>query len=589
MSDHLNGSVEDEYIARLTALDDALQARRPTNLAEETVTLEPALRLKLDQFGAWCEFVRAAWHTLKEGSDDEHAPSSVAGDTPERFGRFEVRRELGRGAYGVIFLAFDPRLRRHVALKLPRPEVMVTAEIRARFEREARAAAGLDHPNLVPVFEAGTEGSISYITSAYCPGPTLSEWLKDRQDPVPPRLAARIVAQLASAIAHAHARGVLHRDLKPGNVILEPQGDGATVDAGRDGMNFTPRVTDFGLARVTASGPDATAATQSGEILGTPSYMSPEQAEGRASAVGPATDIYGLGAILYALLVGRPPFQSHSPLDTILLLRTQDPIAPSRLRPRLPRDLETVCLKCLDKRPQQRYGSSAALAEDLDRYLAGKPVVARRVGSATRFALWCRRQPALASTIGVAVLAIAVVASLGFWRVVRERDRYRTERDRAQVNLASALTSEARAVIKARDTGWMWTALDNLRASARLAGPAADRTENRELAIECFGSDDPCFRLRQTWAGHASAVTATAFSPDGQFVASGSRDGKVCLWSIDHVEPRAILPGPSEGVTGLGYHPSGGWLAASSADGAVRIWKIDKRRETRSVVRTAEG
>jgi tetratricopeptide (TPR) repeat protein len=438
MTDLAGPIPEDEYIAWLAAHDDAVAARRPTKLEQETASLPAALRVKLKEDGAWCEFVRAAWGDSGDDLPPEAAPSLRMDDSMSRFGRFEIRGELGRGSFGVVFRAFDPRLRRQVALKLPRPEVMVTAEMRARFAREARAAAMLDHPNLVPVFEAGEEGSICFIASAYCPGTTLSEWLKSREEPVPPRLAARIAATLAGAIAHAHARGVLHRDLKPGNIMLEPLPDDVPASPGRDGMNFVPRVTDFGLARLSAAGTEATAATQSGEILGTPSYMSPEQADGRVGAIGPATDVYGLGGILYALLTGRPPFQSHSPLDTLLLLRTEEPIAPSHLRPRLPRDLETVCLKCLDKRPQKRYASADALAVDLDRYLAGKPVVARRVGSAARVALWCRREPALASTIAVAILAVAAVASFGFWRVVHERDRYRTERDRAVANLRKA-------------------------------------------------------------------------------------------------------------------------------------------------------
>jgi WD40 repeat protein len=574
MSDLPDGSVEDEFIARLTAHDDALQARRPTNLAEDTATLTPALRFKLEQHADWCEFVRAAWTLLRDGPEPDAAPTLSDSDTPKRFGRFEIRRELGRGAYGVVFLAFDPRLRRQVALKLPRPEVMVTAEMRARFEREARAAAVLDHPNLVPVFDAGEEGSISFIASAYCPGVTLSEWLKARAEPVPPRLAARIAATIAGAIGHAHARGVLHRDLKPGNVMLEPLPDGGPHSAGCDGMNFIPKVADFGLARMNTVGTEATAATQSGEILGTPSYMSPEQADGRTGAIGPATDVYGLGGILYALLTGRPPFQSHSPLDTMLLLRTQEPIAPSRLRPRLPRDLETVCLKCLDKRPQKRYASALVLEDDLERYLAGKPVVARRVGSAARLALWCRRQPALASTIAVAVLAIAAVASLGFWRVVRERDRFRTERDRAEATLVRALTGEARGLIQTRETSWRFTALEKLRQATQLAGPAQDRTEQRELAIESFGADVPCFRLEKTWTGHTGAVLGTAFSPDGQSVASGSRDGTIRVWSIGEDTPRLVLKGSEKDVTGVAFHPGGAWLAASTADGSVRVWKI---------------
>ncbi len=320
---------------------------------------------------------------------------------------------------------------------MPRPEVLLTDDMRRRFEREARAAAGLDHPNLVPVFDAGEEGSISYIASAYCPGPTLASWLKARPEPVPPRLAAQIVVRLAQAIAHAHSRGVLHRDLKPGNVIMEPIPRGA-VRSDEAGLDCIPRVTDFGLARLSAAGQEATAATQSGAILGTPSYMAPEQAQGGGDAVGPAADVYGLGAILYALLVGRPPFQADSVLDTLLLLRTQEPVAPSRLRPRVPRDLETVCLKCLCKEPHRRYATAESLADDLDRFLAGQPVRARRVGPVGRLALWCRRQPALAATIGLAVLIVSAVASAGVWRVVRERDRAEARRLEAVANLRKA-------------------------------------------------------------------------------------------------------------------------------------------------------
>ncbi len=503
MNDGASGPLDDErYVAHLAGRDDAMAANGPPSTALQDATgLPPELQERLNDDVAWCEFVRLAWTKPGDGPAVQEGQSAALLGEPTRFGRFEVRRELGRGSFGVVFLAYDPRLRRQVALKVPRPEVLVTDDMRRRFERKARAAAGLDHPNLVPVFDAGEEGSISYIASAYCPGPTLAAWLKARPGPVPPRLAARIVGRLAQAIAHAHGRGVLHRDLKPGNVIMEPIPAGRAAQRDDDGLDCVPRVTDFGLARLSTTGQEATAATQTGAILGTPSYMAPEQAQGGGAEVGPPADVYGLGAILYALLVGRPPFQGDSVLDTLLLLRTQEPVAPSRLRPRVPRDLETVCLKCLCKEPHRRYAAADALADDLDRFLAGQPVRARRVGPVGRLSLWCRRQPALAATIASALLVIGAVATAGVWRVVRERDRYRAERNRAQVNLARALTGEARALIKARETGWMFSALDNLRESARLAGPAADRTEIRELAIECFGSEDPCFRLAQTWEG----------------------------------------------------------------------------------------
>ncbi len=452
-----SGEIDDDFNFRLADLDDALRANRPATLVDETDSLPSELRQRLEQGGAWCEFVRAAWTYLKDDPLPDEPIAPVDGDTPRRFGRFELHRELGRGAYGVVFLAYDPRLRRQVALKLPRPEVLVTAEMRARFKREAHAAAALDHPNLVPVYDAGEEGPISYIASAYCPGPTLADWLRDRDEPVPPRLAARIVLPLARAIAHAHARGVLHRDLKPGNVILEPLPAGAATESAPDGMRYVPRVTDFGLARLSAAGPDAAAATQTGEILGTPSYMSPEQADGRVGTIGPTTDVYGLGAILYALLTGRPPFQSHSPLDTMLLLRTEEPIAPSRLRPRLPLDLETVCLKCLQKDSSRRYRGAGELAEDLERCLAGESIRARATPGWERALKWARRHPAPAALIVVTAAAVATVIAvvlIANTRLQKQIQSTETRRIEAQRNLEEAETQRQKAVAnlhKARD------------------------------------------------------------------------------------------------------------------------------------------
>jgi tetratricopeptide (TPR) repeat protein len=358
--------------------------------------------------------------------------------TPTQFGRFEVRRELGRGAFGVVYLAYDPRLRRDVALKLPRAEAFMTPELRARFRQEAQAAAGLDHPNIVPVYDAGEEGPGCFIASAYCPSVTLAAWLRERTTPVAPRVAADLVATLADAVEHAHQRGVLHRDLKPSNVLLERSADHVPAD---DAGRLVPRITDFGLAKLmdmdTAS-PEA--ATLSGAILGTPSYMAPEQA-GSQAAVGRAADVYGLGAILYEVLTGRPPFQGDSTLETLLLVRTQDPLPPSRLRPRLPRDLETICLKCLHKQPASRYVSAAALADDLRRFLAAEPIVARPTPAWERAAKWVRRRPAIAAllaTTAFAVIALGAVIGLANIRLKRERDRAEARRLEAVANLGKA-------------------------------------------------------------------------------------------------------------------------------------------------------
>jgi serine/threonine-protein kinase len=365
------------------------------------------------------------------------SPAGAAASPPglayDQVGRFEIRRELGRGSFGVVFLAYDPQLRRAVALKVPRPEALVTPELRERLVREARAAAVLHHPNVVPVHEAGEAGPVCYIVSEYCPGVTLAAWLKELTQPVPVRLAAALVATLAEAVGHAHLQGVVHRDLKPSNVLLQPrpeskapspesalQGPGAGRGAAGPELPFTPKVTDFGLAKFTPTTPAGPAGdredqTQSGQIVGTPLYMAPEQASGKSKEVGPAADIYALGVILYEVLVGRPPFRGETPLDTREQVRSQEPVPPRRLRPKVPRDLETICLKCLQKEPARRYAGAEGLAEDLRRFQAGAPIRARPVGRLEHLVKWARRQPAAAALWGVSLTAVLVLGLGGLW------------------------------------------------------------------------------------------------------------------------------------------------------------------------------
>jgi serine/threonine protein kinase len=414
---------EEKLASYLADGDDALAAGKSPETPTAHMSTENAPQLQQD-----LAYLKKLRRVLRRAGSEASRDSPGFSKLPNPFGRFHIRRELGRGGFGVVFLAYDPLLARDVALKVPRPEVLATPDLRARFHREARAAAGLDHPNLVPVHEAGEVDSICYLVSAYCPGPTLSEWLKARKEPVPWREAAELLIALADAAHHAHERGLVHRDLKPGNILLQQNEEGrmkkeeneqATRVAGESSLSvsysspYIPKIADFGLAKQILPSEDEKTLTHSGAIVGTASYMAPEQASGKSKEVGPPADIYALGAIFYEVLTGRPPFKGESDLETLLLVQVEEPLAPSRLRPRVPRDLETICLKCLEKDPKRRYGKAKELAEDLRHWLKGEPIRARPVRSLERLWRWSMRNRAVAGlTATVAlVLMVGIVSS----------------------------------------------------------------------------------------------------------------------------------------------------------------------------------
>ena len=375
-------------------------------------------------------------------------PRSVAAsaELPKQFGRFSIVRELGRGGFGVVFLAEDRVLGRQVALKVPRPEVLITPEVRRRFVREAEAASRLDHPNVVPVYEVGEESPICYIASAYCEGLTLAQWLRVQTVSVPIRVAARLVLDLAAAVAHAHERGVLHRDLKPGNILLERRDGGQSVTAGAcPDLDFLPRICDFGLAKMLDQ---VSHETRSGMPIGSPAYMAPEQAAGRVREHGPATDVYALGVILYEVLTGTPPHRGESDLETLRLVADQDPPSLRALRPGVPRDLETIALKCLEKQPVRRYSGASELLADLQRFLDGRPVKARPVSAWARAGKWAKRRPihaALAAVLGAAVLAVMAGLEWARERDKRHGDEIRHADDRSRRSQTEA--SNQRAVV----------------------------------------------------------------------------------------------------------------------------------------------
>lgn len=337
---------------------------------------------------------------------------SPTGPVPVHIEGYEIESELGRGGMGVVYKARQPKLRRTVAIKMIRAAGLASPEHIARFYAEARAVASLQHANIVQIYDVGECDTLPYFSLEFVPGSSLDRKLA--KQPQPPRDAAEMIETLARAMHYAHEHGIVHRDLKPANVLMAPDG--------------VLKITDFGLAKELG---DDSGMSRDGQAMGTPSYMPPEQARGDVKNLGPLADVYSLGAILYEMLVGRPPFLGSTPYDTLLQVLKVDPIAPSQLVPRLPKDIETVCLKCLEKEPSKRYASALDLAEDCRRYLAGEPILSRPISSAERAWRWCQRNPRVASllaTVAGLLVMVAVGSTISAMIIRDERDAKEAQR-----------------------------------------------------------------------------------------------------------------------------------------------------------------
>ncbi len=402
----------DARLSELLLRWEELRDRGQTVSAEELCREAPELVGPLQEQIRALESLRPVLETTSSSAaatrPNEKAPE--ARPLPSVPG-YELLGVLGRGGIGVVYKARQIDLDRLVALKMLLAGEHAGPHAVARFRAEARTVAALQHPNIVPIYEVGEHEGQPYLALEYLDGGSLSRRLAGR--PLPPREAARLVEPLARAIQYAHEHGVIHRDLKPGNVLLslsrEPGARAGSALAPGSRLNESiPKITDFGLAKRLGG----TGLTRTGAVLGTPCYMAPEQAAGKTELVGPLTDVYGLGAILYECLTGRPPFRADSELETGRQVVAQEPVRPSRLSPEVPRDLDSICLKCLEKEPARRYASAAELADDLRRFLDGQPVKARPVRLWGRTAKWVRRRPRLVLGLLLVALLVSTLAGL---------------------------------------------------------------------------------------------------------------------------------------------------------------------------------
>jgi WD40 repeat protein/tRNA A-37 threonylcarbamoyl transferase component Bud32 len=564
---------------------------------QEVLARHPDIASELAECLDGLEFIQGAAPQLQCPGEQRRVAPSLPGEMSAGtvLGDYEILHEIGRGGMGVVYKARQQSLNRVVALKMVLAGQYAPSLEIQRLRAEAEAAAHLVHPHIVPIYEVGEHDGRHYFSMKLIEGSNLAQHIACfRSDP---RAAVDLLATAARAVHYAHQRGILHRDLKPANILLDAQG--------------RPHVTDFGLAKRITAGENS-GQSQTGAVAGTPSYMAPEQAAGKRG-LSTAADVYSLGAILYELLTGQPPFQGESALATLRQVMEEEPKRPRLLDPHLDKDLETICLKCLEKEPSQRYGSAEDLAEDLERWLAGEPIQARAANSWERTVKWARRQPAVASLLLVSGLALAaLITGLAVGYVVVSHKQQQT---------TEALAQREQALQRERETSYFQTialtapeALANnvQRADRLLDGCPAEfrnwewhylkrlchaelltlhpRTEPACVAFSPDGQrvaaaggllgrpgelnlwDSATGRVLLTFNGHADVITGLAFSPDGQRLASSSGDQTVKIWDAHSGQEMRTLRGHEGSVWSVAYSPDGRRLASAGSDRTVKVW-----------------
>jgi serine/threonine protein kinase/WD40 repeat protein len=529
---------------------------------------------------------------------------------------YEILEELGRGGMGVVYRARQASLNRIVALKMLLPGE-ASGEMLARFRAEADALARLHHPNIVMIYDIGTWEGRPYFTMEYIAGPSLDRLLAGRPQDI--AASARLIETLARTIAAVHQHGILHRDLKPANILLQKHEVGRITDEpGQEVQSspfvlhasclLLPKITDFGLAKDQAASGKV---TQAGVILGTPSYMAPEQARKSVGGIGPGVDIYALGSMLYEMLTGRPPFQGDTPAETITQLIHDDPASPASLRPRLPRDLVTICLKCLEKSPRKRYATALDLAEDLRRFQAGEPIRARHIGVVGRAFRWCRRRPLVAGLLLCSVaLAVALIATVLVYNA-RLKEALSAERNTTTEQRQEIVQLNVEIGIHAIAEGDSFTALLRFTEALRLDEGIPDREDDdrrritailrrcpRLLQLQSLGETILCTRAHAEGGWMAEIGTNNqlhvsdmrtgrpvgvplrldhtpidgAISPDGKSLATISPAGRVIVWDLETGRPQDVATPDSKPTRKVAFYKDGRILILEQADGDIRLW-----------------
>jgi eukaryotic-like serine/threonine-protein kinase len=517
-------------------------------------------------------------------------PGSIVGD-------YVLLELLAEGGMGTVFKARQITLNRIVALKTIKAGALASHREVRMFQREAEAVAALDHPNIVPILETGEHGGLLYYSMKLIAGKNLQESLARFENQ--PLAIARLVARLAAAIDHAHQRGLLHRDLKPSNILVDDHDE--------------PHVIDFGLAQRLEADSESTAVSTASAV-GTPSYMAPEQAMGLRDQITICTDVYGLGTILYALLTGRRPFHADTAVEILRQVIDKEPARPRAINPKIHSDLETICLKCLEKDPKGRYTSARELADELGRWCDGKPILARPASMIERLWKYIRRHPVTSASIGLVLLTASLGSGGILWQwgqAVAARAQLQVALGAAQLNAVKARKSEDEA-LKSEDYArhLAYAAKLNLAMrdwhDANVSGVVRQLEETRPLGgktdlrgFEWFYLDRLSRSQGQTLAGHTWFVWSVVFSPDGRRLASASSDGTAKLWDAATGQFIRTFTANEQDVYAVAFHPDGARLASSGRDPVVRLWDAatgqiirsftGHTREVREVVISPDG